>query len=57
MMLGHKPTMATIIKDWPWVQPSYTLTTYKNVKSVEIDPSQRMADIDRSNNLQSIIIK
>jgi len=57
MMLGHKPTTATIIKDWPWVQPAYTITTYKNIKFVEIDPSQRMADIDRSNNLQSMIIK
>ncbi len=54
MMLGHKPTTATIIKDWPWVQPNYSLTTYKNVKSVEIDPSRRMADVDRSNNSKGI---
>ena len=54
MMLGHKPTTATIIKDWPWVQPKYTFETNKNVKSVEIDPSQLMADIDRSNNLLRI---
>ena len=53
MMLGHKPTSATISKSWPWVQPTYTLTTSKNVKGVEIDPSQLMADIDRSNNIKS----
>jgi len=54
MMLGHKPTTATVIKDWPWVQPTYTLTTSKNVKSVEIDSSHLMADINRSNNSKNI---
>jgi len=54
MMLGQKPTSATVSKDWPWVQPTYSLTTYKNVKSVEIDPSQRMADVDRTNNSKGI---
>jgi len=53
MMLGHKPTTATISANWPWVQPTYTLRTSKNIKKVEIDPSQRMADINRSNNVQS----
>ena len=51
MMYGQKPTKATIINDWSWVQPSYTFTTSKTVQSVEIDPSQLMADIDRSNNV------
>jgi len=54
MMLGHKPTTSTISQDWPWVQPTYTLTTFKNVKSVEIDPSHLMADIDRSNNSKGV---
>ena len=54
MMLGQKPTASTISKDWPWVQPTYSLTTYKNVKSVEIDPLRRMADVDRSNNSKGI---
>jgi len=54
MMLGHKPTTATIIKDWPWVQPTYTLTTSKNVKSVEIDSSHLMADVNRINNSKNI---
>ena len=50
MMRGEKPTEATIIKDWAWAYPTYTLETSKAIKSVEIDPENRMADIDKSNN-------
>lgn len=41
-------------EDWPWVFPGYTLTIdrpLEEIVRIEIDPSQRMADIDRSNNL------
>ncbi len=55
MMYGQKPTEATVINDWPWVQPSYSFKTSKTVKSVEIDSSQRMADIDRTNNVFEVI--
>jgi hypothetical protein len=51
MMLGHKPTKAKIVKDWPWAAPTYTLKTDKIVKSIMIDPSQLMADIDKNNNV------
>ena len=40
--------------DWPWVYPEYELTIkapLKNIKRIEIDPSLRMADIDRNNNV------
>lgn len=43
----------TIKADWPWVNPTYTLTVDKpasQIKRVEIDPSMRLADVDRSNN-------
>ncbi|MDP3313194.1 M1 family metallopeptidase [Lutibacter sp.] len=50
MMRGNKPTNATILEDWPWAQPTYNFSTSKKIKSVEIDPSQLMADIDRENN-------
>src|SRR5262249_9426636 len=36
-----------------WVYPTYTLKVNKKlseIESMEIDPSQRMADIDRKNN-------
>jgi hypothetical protein len=55
MMLGSKPTDATIIENWAWTHPKYSFKVSKDIKSVEIDPSQMMADIDRENN--SIIIE
>lgn len=50
MMRGEKPTEATIISDWAWANPNYTFEVTKVVKSVEIDPKQWVADIDRDNN-------
>jgi len=44
----------TIKKDWPWVNPTYTVEIdrpAKEIKRVEIDPSKRMADINRENNV------
>jgi len=38
---------------WPWVYPSYTLKlngVSSKISSVEIDPSLRMADVERANN-------
>jgi hypothetical protein len=49
MMRGEKPTKATQKADWAWAYPYYVLKTNKNIKSVEIDPSQLMADINREN--------
>lgn len=51
MMYGHKPTNAKVLEAWPWVQPLYSFSTDKIVKSVVIDPKQYMADIDKKNNL------
>ncbi|MDN3664976.1 M1 family metallopeptidase [Algibacter miyuki] len=50
MMRGEKPTTATIIKDWAWAYPTYTFEASKAVKTVEIDPSGLMADVNPSNN-------
>lgn len=50
MMRGEKPTKATVITDWTWAHPTYTFATSKEVKSVEIDPSKLMADINQENN-------
>ena len=44
----------TIKKDWPWVNPTYTLEVSrpaKEIKRIEIDPTKRMADINRENNV------
>ncbi|MCA6409252.1 MAG: hypothetical protein IM575_09035, partial [Cytophagales bacterium] len=38
---------------WPWVNPSYSLIVSKQqseIESIEIDPSQRLADVNRKNN-------
>jgi hypothetical protein len=43
----------TLMQDWPWVFPTYLMIVPRNVdeiESIEIDPSGRMADINRSNN-------
>ncbi|WP_069131064.1 M1 family metallopeptidase [Rhodohalobacter halophilus] len=42
-----------VAEDWPWVFPEYELSIDRPVSEIsriEIDPSGRMADIDRSNN-------
>ncbi len=50
MMRGEKPNKATLIKDWAWAYPTYSFKTEKAIKSVVIDPSDMMADIDKTNN-------
>ncbi|GGW57401.1 peptidase M1-like protein [Winogradskyella epiphytica] len=54
MMRGVKPTTAKVIEDWAWAYPTYTFDANKAVKSVEIDPSQMMADVNRDNNIFTI---
>lgn len=42
-----------VSEDWPWVFPEYELTIDApkgEIVRIEIDPTQRMADVDRSNN-------
>lgn len=43
-----------IAKDWDWTNSTYTLqlkTKAKNILSIEIDPSGRMLDVNRDNNV------
>lgn len=55
---GSKPVEDKSVKRveleaWPWVNPSYTLVISKpsaEIATIEIDPSMRLADIDRKNN-------
>ena len=51
IMRGNKPTSATVIEDWGWAIPTYSFTTSKNIKSVVIDKSNLMADINDENNV------
>lgn len=50
IMRGEKPTSATIKTDWAWAYPTYTFETSKQVSSVQIDPKEGMADINKENN-------
>ena len=59
VMRGHKSVEASGVKmevldDWPWTHPSYELELpmpKEKVKSIEIDPSGRMLDLSRDNNV------
>ncbi len=54
MMLGEKPTSATKLENWARTHPTYTFKASKAIKSVEIDASKLMADVDRKNNLVKV---
>ncbi len=55
MMLGEKPTTATVLENWAWTHLTYTFKASKAIKSVEIDGSQMMADVDRKNNVIEVV--
>jgi len=43
----------TDLESWPWVNPSYVVKVNRKsaeISTIEIDPTLRMADIDRKNN-------
>jgi len=58
IMWGEKENEFTDVdriveEDWPWVFPEYQLNLdvpLSNISRIEIDPTGRMADIDRGNN-------
>lgn len=57
LMYGSKPAEGNITwkqePEWRWTHPEYTFEsnrTVKEIKSIEIDPSLRLADINRVNN-------
>ena len=57
LMFGTKPyengIKSIIHPEWKWTSPEYifeTSTKLSNIKSIEIDPTQRMADINKGNN-------
>lgn len=55
IMRWEKPGFETVEEDWPWAYPTYKLelpVTNYAVTKIEIDPSQLMADVDRSNNVK-----
>ena len=51
MMRGDKKNGYTKLPDWSWVAPSYSFTTEKRIQSVVLDYFQKMADVDKTNNI------
>ncbi len=62
LMLGEKPvedstTSCTVHEEWRWTHPTYVFSTNKklaDILEVSIDPSERLADIDKKNNVLRI---
>jgi hypothetical protein len=62
LMYGTKPVEDSTVKrttheEWKWTHPTYTFETSKkllDLTEVNIDPSLRMADVDRKNNVLKI---
>ncbi|MDI9365667.1 MAG: M1 family metallopeptidase [Flavobacterium sp.] len=57
LQFGEKPVEnaipRTVDAEWKWTHPHYSFTTTKSIKdlkSIEIDPTQRLADINKTNN-------
>ena len=58
LMFGRKPVEFSAIprllhEDWKWTHPTYIVETNRklaDISAIEIDPTQRMADVNRSNN-------
>ncbi len=59
LMFGEKPNenaaqKRKVHEEWRWTHPTYIVEFKQrliDLKTVEIDPSKRMADVERKNNL------
>lgn len=59
IMRGEKPTewsnlQYEVLRDWHWVAPTYEMTLpfkLDEIQKIEIDPSMRLADVVRNNNI------
>src|SRR5690606_17776193 len=38
------------LEDWFWTKPTYTFEVRKKVRQVQIDPTQRLADVESGDN-------
>jgi len=61
IMFGHKTAETNdpfeVLPSWPWVNPTYEFTlpvSMRKIKTIEIDPSMRLIDINRENNVLEI---
>lgn len=57
MMRGYKSSekgiVYQVLEDWPWTHPNYVLNlpNPERIIKIEIDPSRRLMDVERSNNV------
>lgn len=54
MMYWQKPNTGELEETWSWANPNYEMTLMfakDQISKIEIDPSQKMADIKRDNNV------
>ncbi|WP_258098339.1 M1 family metallopeptidase [Marinoscillum pacificum] len=61
IMRGEKPNESGLeritLKDWPWTHPTYSFDVnipVSDIAKIEIDPEQRMADINKENNVYEL---
>lgn len=47
----YKGVQRTVLEDWFWTKPTYTVELGKKAVKVQIDPSLRLADIESANNI------
>lgn len=47
----YKNVKRTVLEPWKWTNPNYNVKISKKVNKVIIDPTQRLADVDFSNNV------
>ena len=50
-LVEYKGVKRTVLEDGFWTKPVYEVKASKPVKSVVIDPTQRLADVDYTNNV------
>jgi len=54
MMYWQKPNTGELVETWSWANPNYEMILMfakDQISKIEIDPSQKMADIKRDNNV------
>jgi len=57
IMRWEKPDMNNTLEDWAWAYPTYDFEVPAGnfqIESIEIDPSLKMADVNRENNILKI---
>jgi len=51
----YKGVKRTVLEDWFWTKPEYTVRTDKKIRKATIDPSLRLADVDSGNNVCEVL--